>query len=290
MELDELNRLFTSKNVEDVIKFYDHFDTAEQLIEWMKNRPSAPMKIYEVEGEKDIVVVIPTANHEGEFAKNCANNIFKGQQIVFVESNGPFFNYARSCNYSLKYSLKYNPKWIVLSNDDMYKIDEFSILKNKLLKIDDADVVFVTPTVYHSHEISVYTQRLLLLYRHVNKYNSIRLKLFKKYNIKLLVRQMNLARRIFMKPLYTFKLTGDFQIFSSNLVKNAEIFDQTFINSMEDVDFSYKVSKEKIKNTTIDFKIGDYIAKSLGWGVERTIRKISNLAYLNSKLLSNQYK
>ena len=79
-ELDELNRLFTSKNVEDVIKFYDHFDTAEQLIEWMKNRPSAPMKIYEVEGEKDIVVVIPTANHEGELAKNCANNIFKGQQ------------------------------------------------------------------------------------------------------------------------------------------------------------------------------------------------------------------
>ena len=44
-ELDELNKLFTSKNAEDVIKFYDHFDNAEQLIQWMKNRPSAPMKI-----------------------------------------------------------------------------------------------------------------------------------------------------------------------------------------------------------------------------------------------------
>ena len=285
-ELDELNRLFTSKNAEDVIKFYDHFDTPEQLIDWMKNRPSAPMKIYEVEGNKDIVIVIPTANHEGELAKNCANDIFKGQQIVFVESNGTFFNYARSCNYGLKYALKYNPKWIILSNDDIYKIDDFSVLKNKLLKINDVEVVFVTPTIYHSHDISIYSQRLLLLYRHINKYNSVRLKLFKKYNINLLVRQMNSIRRIFMKPIYTFKLTGDFQIFSFNLVKNTEIFDQAFINSMEDVDFSYKVSKEKIKYTLVDFKIGDYIAKSLGWGVERTIRNISNLAYLNKKIVN----
>lgn len=281
--LDELNKLFTSKNVEDVIKFYDHFDTAEQLIEWMKNRPSAPMKIYEVEGDKDIVVVIPTANHEGELAKNCANNIFKGQQIIFVESNGPFFNYARSCNYGLKYALKYNPKWVVLSNDDMYKIDEFSVLKNNLLEINDAAVVFVTATTYHSHDITIYKQRLLLLlYRHINRYNSIGLKLFKKYNIKLLVRHA--VRRIFMNPVYTFKLTGDFQIFSYNLVKNTEIFDQNFINSMEDVDFSYKLSKEKIKSTTIDFRIGDYIGKSLGSGIERTIRNISNLAYFNKKL------
>ena len=28
----------------------------------------------DVGGKKDIVVVIPTANHKGEFAKNCANN------------------------------------------------------------------------------------------------------------------------------------------------------------------------------------------------------------------------
>ena len=144
-ELDELNRLFTSKNVDDVIKFYDHFDTPEQLIEWMKNRPGAPMKIYEVEGDKDIVIVIPTANHEGEFAKNCANNIFKGQQIVFVESNGPFFNYARSCNYGLKYALRYKPSWVVISNDDITKIDPMSLLKNKLLNLN-GDIISAKPT------------------------------------------------------------------------------------------------------------------------------------------------
>ena len=177
-----------------------------------------------------------------------------------------------------------------MSNDDVYKIDEFSVLKNKLLEIYGADVVFVTPTVCHSHDISIYSQRLLLrllLYHHINKYNFVRLKLFKKYNIKFLVRQMDAVRRIVMKPIHTFKLTGDFQIFSADLVKNSDIFDKTFINSMEDVDFSYKVSKEKIGNTTVDFKIGDYIGKSLGVGIERTIRDISNLAYFNKKLINS---
>ncbi|EEZ92958.1 MAG: hypothetical protein BJBARM4_0338, partial [Candidatus Parvarchaeum acidiphilum ARMAN-4] len=29
-------------------------------------------------------LIIFTWGHEGELAKNCANNIFKGQQIIFV--------------------------------------------------------------------------------------------------------------------------------------------------------------------------------------------------------------
>ncbi len=259
-ELDELNRLFTSKNVDDIIKFYDYFDNAEQLIEWMKNRPSASMQIYEVEGDKDIVIVIPTADHNGEYAKNCANEIFKGQQIVFVESNGPFFNYARSSNFGLKYALRYNPNWIFLSNDDMYKIDDISILKNELSKIvGKADIVFTTLAEYRSRDISIYKSRLLLsLYRHINCYNSIKLKLWDKYNIKLLLRQINLIRRIFMKTVYTFKLTGSFSVISSHIVSEGGIFDEAFINAFEDVYFSYKISKGNIRISAIEFKVGDY--------------------------------
>ena len=284
-ELDELNRLFTSKNAEDVIKFYDHFDNAEQLIQWMKNRPSAPMKIYEVEGEKDIVIVIPTANHDGEYARNCANEIFKGQQIIFVESSGPFFNYARSCNFGLKYALKYKPKWVVLSNDDEYKIDDISILKNDLSELDNTaiDNVFVKETKYHSHPISIYKQRLLLLYRNFNRYNKTRLELFKKYNIKFLVRQINFYRKFFMKTVYTFELTGSFAIFSSNFLSSGNFLNEAYINSMEDVDLSLRISKGGFKTKYVDFKIGDYIAKSLGWSVSRTLRNVANLTYINKK-------
>ena len=183
-ELDELNRLFTSNSVEDVIKFYDHFENAEQLIEWMKNRPSAPMKIYEVEGEKDIVIVIPTANHEGELAKNCANNIFKGQQIVFVESNGPFFNYARSCNYGLKYALKYNPKWIVLSNDDIQEIGSLESFSQKLID-QTSDVISPIPN-YHGHFYQSFVTKPTIFYKVMYLLNGRKwwLQLFSKFNIK----------------------------------------------------------------------------------------------------------
>ena len=153
-ELDELNRLFTSKNVDDVIKFYDHFDKPEQLIDWMKNRPSAPMKIYEVEGEKDLVVIIPTNNHNGQFAKNC-KDVFKGLQVVFVESNGPFFNYARSCNYGFKYALKYKPKWIILSGHDVSNIEDISNLKYNLLKSTEYDLLILNPKFWHSFFSSI---------------------------------------------------------------------------------------------------------------------------------------
>jgi GT2 family glycosyltransferase len=243
------------------------------------------MKIYEVEGEKDIVIVIPTANHDGEYARNCANEIFKGQQIIFVESSGPFFNYARSCNFGLKYALKYKPKWVVLSNDDEYKIDDISILKNDLSELDNTaiDNVFVKETKYHSHPISIYKQRLLLLYRNFNRYNKTRLELFKKYNIKFLVRQINFYRKFFMKTVYTFELTGSFAIFSSNFLSSGNFLNEAYINSMEDVDLSLRISKGGFKTKYVDFKIGDYIAKSLGWSVSRTLRNVANLTYINKK-------
>ena len=293
MELDELNRLFTSKNVEDVIKFYDHFDTAEQLIEWMKNRPSAPMKIYEVEGEKDIVVVIPTANHEGELAKNCANNIFKGQQIVFVESNGPFFNYARSCNYGLKYALKYNPKWIVLSNDDVIKIDEISKLKLELSNVDgNTDVVFINQSKYHSFQTFIAHRNILLILM-----RAITSKPFKNYN-KLLdkfsikydtVSKFRLSHGKFAlyTKIHSFLNIGDFGIFSTDFVSSHKpLFDEVFINDYEDLYLSLLIDLEKeIKKTQISFSIGDIIGGTIGRNRLRTARDLVSLSYFNKQII-----
>ena len=122
-EIDEkLNNLFISKNLEDIIKFYSYFKTAEELIVWSKRRPHGRAKIYEVSGDKEIIVVIPTADYNGEYAKNCRENIFNGLQMAFVDSGekgDPYFNYSRNCNIGIEHALKYNPKWIILSNDDV---------------------------------------------------------------------------------------------------------------------------------------------------------------------------
>ncbi|MEM3860457.1 MAG: hypothetical protein QW478_13865, partial [Candidatus Micrarchaeaceae archaeon] len=129
------DRLFASDNPNDILKFYDTFSNRDELIQWMKERPKGTAEIIEVEGDKEIIVVIPTADFYGKYAKECRENIFKGLHIVFVASGfpkDPYFNFAHTCNVGIKKAMEYNPKWIVYSNDDMFKIDDVSKLKKEL--------------------------------------------------------------------------------------------------------------------------------------------------------------
>lgn len=36
-DLDNLNKLYTSNNPEDIVRFYSNFSDAASLVEWMKN-------------------------------------------------------------------------------------------------------------------------------------------------------------------------------------------------------------------------------------------------------------
>ena len=287
-ELDELNRLFTSKNVDDVIKFYDHFDTPEQLIEWMKNRPSAPMKIYEVEGNKDIVIVIPTANHEGELAKNCANNIFKGQQIIFIESNGPFFNYARSCNYGLKYALKYNPKWIILSNDDVLDLGGANYFFQKLSQ-QNYDII--TPKQNyrgHFYPSFVAKQTIFLKLFYILTGRKYILNLFSKFNVTyrtpaLKKGCLNLLKyNLLYKKVVRIPTNTAFTIFSSSFVaRKDKVLDETCINAGEEL--SLWLDNLDTKFGYLDLPILDKIGTTLGNSTTRSFRDFTGLIYFNYK-------
>ena len=116
----------------------------------MRERPKGVANIHEVEGNKDIIVIIPTADYNGKYAKECSDNVFKGLHIVFVESgvNDFYFNYAHNCNVVIKRAMDYNPKWVIVSNDDMYKIDDISVLQKQLESINNKkiDTVFTKPS------------------------------------------------------------------------------------------------------------------------------------------------
>ena len=82
--VDYRNNYFASDNPDKIIEFYNGFEDCDQLIQWMKERPKGVNTIYEVEGDKDIIVVIPTADFNGKYARECRENIFRGLHIVFV--------------------------------------------------------------------------------------------------------------------------------------------------------------------------------------------------------------
>ena len=303
-ELDELNRLFTSKNVEDVIKFYDHFDTAEQLIEWMKNRPSAPMQIYKQEGEKDIVVVIPTADHNGELANNC-KEIFKGLQIVFIESNGPFFNYARSCNYGLKYALKYNPKWIILSNDDILHSDSIDKLTSNLFKIDHTTSVLAIANQDRWNKFSFRKRSILFDFYERFNFHSDYVNIINKFHIKyeafsfsshnkLKASIRTKAVHFLTKEIQNMDFSGDFIIFSKKAIIDiykvyGSIFDEVFINCCEDSDLCIRTMLLSIKRLKLEFNLKSDIGASLGKAPLRNIKGITSMCYLDYKFKKSYF-
>ena len=275
-KLDELNRLYNSKDPNDIIKFYDHFNTPEELIEWSRNRPRGRAKIYTVKGNTDIVVVIPTADRHGKYANNCENEIFKGQQIVFVESGiggDPYFNCARNSNIGLRYALRYKPKWLIMSNDDVYKIDDFSILKSKLdrLKYRKIESVFISPEpdYYHSYPISLVKRTLASkLYRGLSKNRRVEEKLLDKFDAPYsLIPIRKSLKTLFLKfiyhSLFNFNNVGDFSIFSSEFInaKNGKPFDETFISGWEDPTLSLSLTH----TSAVSFKIGSNKDNILGF-------------------------
>jgi len=299
--VDYRNNLFTSNDPNKIVEFYDGFDNRDQLIQWMRERPKGVSYIHEVEGDKEIIVVITTADFNGKYARECRDNIFKGLHMVFVESGGRgdfYFNIAHNINLGIKKATEYDPKWIVFSSDDMYKIDSVSKLVKELGKVNEKliDVVFTHESIYHSipagfgkQRFTRYPLRMLLIHK-VKILDRISLtfkqiKIERKLGCNYFVYPVRGHTKYIFKPGYTFVSFTDFGIFSSEFLKqkHGNLFDETFVNAQEDHDIMIEFFIKTGRFTFIDFQIGDYIGSSLGVGISRDFRELAGIAYLNFK-------
>jgi hypothetical protein len=292
---EQLNELFISDSIEEIMEFYSNFQNIEQLIQWMRERPRGRAEIYEIEGNEDIIVVIPTADFDGKFAKHCREEVFEGLHMIFVESgrDDPHFNYAHNVNTGLKTALEHKPKWIIVSNDDIYRIDPIKLLVDQLSAIDPVQTTAVSITTSQHHFVPsmLSTQRIVrrLLFNILSFKRSFyfRKLLEMKYQINYhAAARNNLFGRLFFKKGYRFVQFTNFCIFSAEYVRtmNGEILDEVFINGAEDIDLSLRISRNPNKFKHIDFELGDYVGGTLGSSQSRKIRDIANLAYLNFKL------
>jgi len=305
--MDYRNNLFTSNDPKKIIEFYDGFENCDELVEWMRERPKGASYIHEVEGDKDIIVVIPTADFNGKYARECRENIFKGLHMIFVESGeipDPYFNVAYNVNVGIKRALKYNPKWIVLSADDMYKIDEIENLRENLNGLDNpnVDVVFTAPSKYHStpsilgvpRSIFFHATRIFSRFSKIVNITYLTLKILRRFNYMIYIARTNFKVNVvnrflsflFLRPVKHFTNILSFGIFSSEFVRECkgEVFDEVYINEMEDTDLSIRLTSTNKKSAVIDFKIGEYVGSSLGTGLMRRIRTIPGLSYFSHKV------
>ncbi|OWP57165.1 MAG: hypothetical protein B2I17_01960 [Thermoplasmatales archaeon B_DKE] len=292
--VDYRNKLFTSDDPNKILEFYKGFGNRDQLIRWMKERPNGVHTIYEVDGNEEVIVVIPTADFNGKYAMECRNNIFKGLHMVFVESGGRgdfYFNGAHNINIGIKKAMEYNPKWIVFSGDDMYKVDEVNVLIDGLERLDNSnvDIVFTQPSAYHSSTEKLSKPNFLFKIYNVLYYKKSgiwMLKFHKKFQVTHFVSHISSKFSKLFKSGYKFLEIQDFAIFSANWVlkHSVNVYDETFINAVEDTDLSIQFSLTGDRIGKIDYKIGDMIGSTLGNGMDRRLRSIASMVYFSSKL------
>ena len=301
--VDYRNNYFISNDPNKIIEFYNGFENRYQLIQWMRERPKGIAAIHEVEGDKEVIVVIPTADFNGKYARECRESIFKGLHIIFVVSGevpDPYFNYAHNCNVGIKKAMEYNPKWVVVSNDDMYKIDDINKLESQLQMVPkDSDVIYaVSPG--HRLSMKYYIGVATILYEFLNLFRRKFRFLSKiKKNIPPKIEIISefdtgpgIVRKIVklflirsIKNSQEFLSIGSFGIFSNRFIRDMKgsLFDEVYINIGEDTDLSYRIFSGKVRTYEIKYKIGDLVGGSFGVGEDRFLRSLTGKVYFFEK-------
>ena len=237
--------------------------------------------------------MVLTADFNGNYAKEIRENTFKGLHIIFVESRvipDLYFNFAHYMNFGIKKDMEYDPKWIIWSGDDEYKIDDVRVLKKQLSALNNeaVDVVFIKPSNYHSAPERMAKKNILfdLFYGITNKGAGKEIiKLSRKYDIRyFLCPASGIFSRLFKKG-YEYTEIQSFGIFSAEWVRkvNCNVLDEMFINAGEDTDLSLRFSLDRSRLAFIDYRIGDIIGGTHGIGVDRALRSIAGMCYLNFK-------
>lgn len=303
--MDYKNNYFISNNPYKIIEFYNSLRGRDELFQWMKERPNGVCQIHEVEGNKEIIVVIPTPDFDGDLAKECREKIFNGLHIVFVESGeipDDYFRGAHNYNVGIKKALEYDPRWIIIGVDDFFKIDNIEKLKRELAEIDDREVSAVFGIQSRNSKIGLaqisrptfaFGPLLVLRFLITNKrgkYSRVilalkTLKLYAKYQVSLISSRRRLVSSIALKRGFEFSNFVDLLIISAKFASSVRspLFDETFINSGEDSDLSIDLFYKQIKIKEIDYNIGNREITRTGAGLNRHLRSLAGMSYLSYK-------
>ncbi|ARM75588.1 glycosyltransferase family 2 protein [Acidianus manzaensis] len=289
MNSEEIEKLYRG-SIKELYTLYSKA-SKDDILNWMNSRPSAEMKFVEVEGDKEIVVVIPTANAFGEFASHV-KKLYKGLQIIFVESNGPLFNYARSVNAGIKEAIKYKPRWIVISNDDIIRIESIEKLKDELSTVSNVELVMASKSDYHTYNVLIINPKDWFIkgMRAFGKIaNLAPAKVYGeilKYRGKLGVKYITIIQKMVPFSKYIGKGIVTLNCGSFAIVKPKEnLMDPTFINSHEDLLLSLSY-----KHEIINFKLKEKKGASLGFGELRFAKIFVNEIYFNYLIEKNRIR
>ena len=129
----------------------------------------------------------------------------------------------------LRYALRYDPKWVILANDDIYKIDEFEKLKRQLNKISHKyDIIFTKkPNIHHSMPMYIGNATFLtrLYHRLKGNFTKKQQDIFDRFSVDrfAISDDMNVFKSFLYKFFYKRELkfynSGDFVVLNPQFIR-----------------------------------------------------------------------
>ena len=297
-----LEALWSNTNPSGLRKFYRNIRCGEELFDFMQNRPPAEIKIkkYNEVDDPYVVFVVPTTNTESHYAKRFHES-FPCETIIFVESGGQFFNYARSCNLGLSVASKMHPVWIVLCNDDLEVNFDIEALKHDLRRNEKHDFLLPSnPTRMVVVRFNIISNSLLILANLLTRrYNELLSRIYIMAKFRKTAKSIGTLAfyKRFQKVLIFLSrhISNEFLICGFFIPMKPRIFERftfntTYINGGEDIDFMLKLYDSEFSIGKLEFE-----ARQAGGGTikttmsleSRALRDLANKMFLGEVLFSH---
>lgn len=271
--------LYENLTLRNFLEFYNSFDSITELIEFFRTRKRADVRIFPIVSDDswEITAVIPTKSIQSKFVKVLSQKL-QGVNIIFVESEGPLFNFSYSMNIGIKEAISMKSKFIMLSNDDIFPLYGIGKLKAEVVANCEKYDLFV-PNVFRgkqnlSSRQSIYYQSWLIerlisnrftsrvnpssisssarrLISKLNIYSDPRVfkyfilrdndDSFRKHPNALSMKIIENVVRKFNKLLIKINNVQPVSVIRADLLK-LERFDESFVNGGEDTDLSIRLA------------------------------------------------
>ena len=304
MDYNTLEELWSSNNLDNLVKFYKFVNSPEKAYDFSINRRKADIRVYHLNNHSRLCFIIPTISVD-EFLKTPYWGLVSEFDAIVVESYGQYFNYARSVNHGIREALKYDYSTLILSNDDMIVIDNKDKLLGEIENLKEFDVIL--PTKVRTHRSSTYIAdqfsivNLDLIAKSItyigwfmaenSTFNAFRAIFNDLDGYKYTVFESGSGKGTnnlilkFLKTKYDkLPLFNSFGIFQRPVLEN-ENMNEAFINAREDYEFIVRLVNDKFSFVKSSFKIADIGGQSMN----KYYSSMRGLKSLLSELILNYF-
>ena len=233
-----------------------------------------------------------------DFINTIKSTLYYNPRLVVIESSGSEFHFSRNMNIGINLALKYKPKYIALSNDDVRPLEMYWDYK-LINRIVENELAYVSPLFVNSNgadqknkgpNINMPPYWAILLtttfYRLIPQFT---FPLISKIN-SFLSNKVNKTHNSSTFP--GIINTQPFSIFNSNILKTVKGFSEDFVNGCEDLELALRINSLRL-NVGLDtgVKFLNISSATIGSGGFAILQKKTDMQQVNNwKVLINKYR